>query len=190
MRRTILLIFLTILSLPLAAQTHGRGYYNSRYEVHGQDTLAVIDMWPLYVFERPADMRKYAKLVYNVKVVYPIAQEARAKLAVMEEHLQSLSSKSAQREYIKHMEREIKNQYTPVLKKMTFSQGKILIKLIDRETDRTSYELVRQLRGSFSAFFWQSIARIFGANLKDTYDKEGEDKIIEQIILLYEAGLI
>ncbi|WP_418165095.1 DUF4294 domain-containing protein, partial [Alistipes ihumii] len=76
------------------------------------------------------------------------------------------------------------------LKKMTLSQGKLLIKLIDRETDQTSYELVKELRGGFRAFFWQSIARLFGANLKDTYDKEGEDMMVEELIRLYEAGLL
>ena len=66
----------------------------------------------------------------------------------------------------------------------------LLIKLIDRETDQTSYELVKELRGGFRAFFWQSIARLFGANLKDTYDKEGEDMMVEELIRLYEAGLL
>lgn len=73
---------------------------------------------------------------------------------------------------------------------MTLSQGKLLIKLIDRETDQTSYELVKELRGGFRAVFWQSIARLFGANLKDTYDKEGEDMMVEELIRLYEAGLL
>ena len=73
---------------------------------------------------------------------------------------------------------------------MTFSQGKLLIKLIDRETEHTSYDLVKELRGGFRAFFWQSVARLFGANLKDTYDKDGEDQIVEELIQLYEAGLL
>ncbi len=190
-QRLLLLIVLLFYLLPGAsAQKHGKGYYNQRIEIQGGDTIPVIDMWPVYVFKRPADMRRYARLIYNVKKVYPIAIAAREKLRETEEHLLSLKSKRAQQEYIKQVEKELKAEYTPVLKRMTFSQGKILIKLIDRETDRTSYELVKQLRGNFSAFFWQGVARIFGANLKDHYDKEGEDKIIEQIILLYEAGLI
>ena len=188
-----LLLFIILLSCAISgasAQRHGKGYYSQRLEVQGGDTIPVIDMWPVYVFKRPIDMRRYARLVYNVKKVYPIALEAREKLRETEAHLLTLKSKREQQAYIKQVEKEIKAQYTPVLKRMTFAQGKILIKLIDRETDRTSYELVKQLRGSFSAFFWQSVARIFGANLKDQYDKEGEDKMIEQIIMLYEAGLI
>lgn len=174
----------------LSAQIGGQGYYQQRVEVVGRDTTAIFDMLPLYVFSRPADMRRYARLIRNVKIVYPIAKEAKAKLAVMEDKIMHIKKKGDQKAYIKQMEKELKAQYTPVLKRMTFSQGKILIKLVDRETDRTSYELVKELRGSFSAFFWQGIARLFGANLKDSYDKLGEDKVIEQIILMYEAGLI
>jgi hypothetical protein len=74
------------------------------------------------------------------------------------------------------------------MRKLTFSQGKILIKLIDRETQNTSFEIIRQYRGKFSATFWQGIARIFGTNLKTTYDAEGEDYLIEQIIREIEAG--
>ncbi len=73
---------------------------------------------------------------------------------------------------------------------MTRSQGKILLKLIDRETEYTSYEIVREFRGGFVAGFWQGVAKIFGANLKTEYDREGDDKMLEQIVLLYEAGLL
>ena len=173
------------------AQSHGKGYFNARKEIGpGSDTTTVIDLWPVYCFRRPADMRKYAKLVYNVKKVYPIAREADRRLKEMEAKLLQIKTSKAQKNYLNQAEKELKKEYTPVLKNMTFSQGKVLIKLIDRETHRTSYDLVKELRGGFSAFFWQGIAKIFGANLKDTYDKEGEDRVIEQIILLYEAGLI
>lgn len=192
MKRLSLIIFIIMLlfSNSLSAQIGGHGYYQQRVEVVGKDTTAIFDLLPLYVFSRPADMRRYARLIRNVKIVYPIAKEANAKLAVMEDKIIHIKRKGDQKAYIKQMEKELKAQYTPVLKRMTFSQGKILIKLIDRETNRTSYELVKELRGNFSAFFWQGIARIFGANLKDSYDKLGEDKVIEQIILMYEAGLI
>jgi hypothetical protein len=181
-----------LLSAPLlqAQSYHGPGYINMRNEIIDGDSTVFVDIIPIYIFNKPADMRKYAKLVRNVKKVYPIAKEAKAKLANMEAALMTINGKKAQKAYIKKMEKEIKKQYTPVLKNMTFAQGKVLIKLIDRETDKTSYAIVKELRGGFSAVFWQGIARIFGANLKDTYDKKGEDKVIEQIILMYEAGLI
>jgi hypothetical protein len=174
----------------VAAQTHGKGYIRARVEVAGTDTIQVLDALPLYVFKRPADLRKYQKLIYNLKKVYPIAKHARYLLAQTEANMEMLPDDRERRKYIKQFEEELKKTYTPVFKKMTFSQGKLLIKLVDRETEKTTYTLVRELRGSFSAFFWQGIARIFGADLKDTYDRSGEDRVIEQLILYYEAGLL
>ncbi len=140
------------------------------------DTLQVFDMRPAYKFKRAIDQRRYAKLIHNVKTVYPIAVEAHRRLAAMEDFILTLPSAKEQRKYIRKMEDDIKKEYEPVLRRMTFSQGKILIKLIDRETSRTSYAIVKELRGGFRAFFYQGIGRIFGMNLKDGYDKDGDDK--------------
>ncbi len=188
-------LFIAILTLLLCngafGQQYGRGYYHQRQEIRGPgDTLVVVDLIPVPVFSRPIDLRRYQRLIRNLKIVYPIAKEAKRLLAETEAKLDSLPNKRQQQAYVKELEQELKRIYTPILKKMSFSQGKILIKLIDRETSRTSYALIRDLRGKFSAFFWQGIARLFGANLKDQYDKEGEDKVIEQLIIYYEAGLI
>ncbi|MCC8034565.1 MAG: DUF4294 domain-containing protein [Rikenellaceae bacterium] len=186
-----LLYILIILALPSAALAQRKdrhGKYIARLSVEGGDTIQVIDLLPVYKFKRPIDARRHEKLIRNVKLVYPIAREARRRLEQMEEEMLSFPTPKEQREYMRRMEKEIKEEYEPVLRKMTLSQGKILIKLIDRETSNTSYELVKELRGGFRAVFWQGIARIFGANLKDGYDKDGEDRLIEQIILLYEAG--
>ncbi|MEG0788734.1 MAG: DUF4294 domain-containing protein, partial [Alistipes sp.] len=125
-----------------------------------------------------------------VKKVYPVAKLAREKMAHMEENLRNLPTKKAQKAYIKEIYKEIKDEYTPVLKKMTRTQGKVLLKLIDRETEYTAYQILKEFRGGFVAGFWQGMSRIFGQNLKSQYDKEGEDKIIEQIIIYYEAGLL
>lgn len=182
-----------ILLLPQAADAQRRdrqGNYLARETVENGDTLLVVDLAPVYKFKRPIDTRRHERLIRNVKLVYPIAREANRRLQVMEEEMLTFATQKEQREYMKRMEKEIKEEYEPVLRKMSLSQGKILIKLIDRETSSTSYELVKELRGGFRAVFWQGIARLFGANLKDAYDKEGEDKLIEQIIILYEAGLL
>ncbi len=98
--------------------------------------------------------------------------------------------KSQQKKYVKGVEDDLKRQYTPILKRMSMYQGIVLLKLIDRETGSSSYGLVKELRGGFSALFWQGIARVFGANLKLEYDKDGDDKIIEELIILYESGKI
>ena len=191
MRVTLFIIsFITLLSVEAVAQGYYRGYSSVGKEVVDGEEMITVQLKPIYKFPRRVDMRRYARLIYNLKKVYPIAKTAKYKLDETERHLMTLEDKQAQRDYIKQVERELKAEYTPVLRRMTFSQGRILIKLIDRETNRTSYELVKQLRGSFSAFFWQSIARIFGANLKMHYDKDGEDKVLEQLIIMYEAGLI
>ena len=113
-----------------------------------------------------------------------------AEMADMEEELLRLPTKRAQRAYIKKVYEEIKGEYTPVIRHMTRTQGKVLLKLIDRETDYTAYEILREFRGGFVAGFWQGVSRIFGQDLKSGYDKDGEDRIIEQIIVYYEAGLL
>ena len=136
------------------------------------------------------DLRRYRKLVDAVKKVYPIAQIAKAKMATMEEELRRLPTKKAQKEYIKQVYHEIKDEYTPVLKHMTRTQGRVLLKLIDRETEYTAYEVLKEFRGGFVAGFWQGVSKIFGQNLKSEYDKQNEDRMIEQIVIYYEAGLL
>lgn len=182
-------IFLLCTATLLPAQ-RGKGYTGVRTEIVGNDTITVFDITPIPVFKRKIDTRRYAKLIANIKVAYPIAKEAKTTLRDMETYMLNLKTEREQKEYVKLIEQMLKRKYTPILKKMTYSQGKILIKLIDRETNHTSYELVKELRGGFSAFFYQGIARLFGANLKDKYDQYGEDLLIEHLIMLYEAGML
>jgi hypothetical protein len=134
------------------------------------------------------DMRQYWRLVYNVKKVYPYAKLAGEKFAEVNAHMQSLKTKKEQREYIRQVEKEILKQYEEDLKSLTITQGRILIKLIDRETSETSYNVVKDLRGSFQATFWQAIARIFGSNLKAEFDAAAEDKMIDDIMVMIEKG--
>ncbi len=160
-------------------------------EVVNGEIVYNIEITPVVVYAKPTDMRQYAKLVRNVKLVYPYAKEANEYMRKLETELLKLNTKKERDKFTKAMEKEIVKKYTPILKKMTFSQGKILIKLIDRETQRTSYSILKEFRGGLAAGFWNTIARIFKANLKDTYNpEEGEDAIIEQIITMYEAGTL
>ena len=108
----------------------------------------------------------------------------------MERNLANLNTKKEQRKYIKGVYNEIKSEYTPILKRMTISQGRVLIKLIDRETDHTAYNVLREFKGGFAAGFWQGVSKIFGHDLKSEYDSKGEDRMIEQIVIYYEAGLL
>lgn len=181
---------LCVAALPEAQAQGGRGFWHQEWTVERGDSIPLVHILPVYVFSRPVDLRRYRRLVDAVKKVYPIAKIARAKMADMEKVLCSLPTKKEQKAYIKGVYNEIKEEYTPVLKRMTRTQGKVLLKLIDRETEYTAYEVLREFRGGFIAGFWQGVSKIFGQNLKAEYDREGEDRIIEQIVLYYEAGLL
>ncbi len=144
---------------------------------------------PMY-FVSAADKAKFDRLVRNVKKVYPYAKLAGIKLREYNDILSKAPNDAERRKIMKRAEKEIKDQFGDELRQLTFSQGKILIKLLYRETGNSSYELVQELRGKFVAFFYQTFARLFGYNLKTKYDPEGEDKPIEIIVNLIEKGLI
>jgi hypothetical protein len=138
--------------------------------------------------EKRSEYRKYERLVNNIKRVYPYAIMVRRKLNQVNEDLKNITEKKMQKDYIKSVEKDVFAEYEDDIQEMTITQGRLLIKLIDRETQNTSYALIRDYRGKFSAAFWQGIARIFGTNLKEHYDPYGEDALIELIIGEIDAG--
>lgn len=157
------------------------------------DTILVASIKEVYIlpmrtFNSPRDLRKYQKLVRNVKKVYPYAKMAKYKYDEVAVKLSTLKTEKEKRKYMDQVEVELKEEFEGELKKLTISQGTILIKLIDREIGETSYDLLKELKGTFSAFFWQTLARVFGHNLKTTFDAEGEDKLINEIVMLIENG--
>ena len=155
------------------------------------DTTYIVQLSDIIVYRSIGDIRRHRRLINNVKAVYPYAVDARNYFRELNDTLAKVSDKRLRNKITKSYEDEIVERYTPVLEKMSFTQGKILLRLIDRETQRTSYELLEEFRGRFSAKFWNMIAKIFRADLKQRYDPtKGEDKLIEQIINLYEAGLL
>ncbi len=190
MKKWLLTLVCSIAALFGAQAQSNHGYWHQEWVVEKGDSIPMIYSLPVYVFSRGVDLRRYRRLVDAVKKVYPIAKIAKAKMASMEEELCRLPTKKAQKEYIKTIYHEIKDEYTPVLKHMTRTQGRVLLKLIDRETEYTAYEVLKEFRGGFVAGFWQGISKIFGQNLKSEYDKSGEDRMIEQIVIYYEAGLL
>lgn len=155
------------------------------------DTTYVVQVSNVLIYGNIGNIRQQRRLIRNVKEVYPYAVEARYLFQQLNEQLALAKSDKERDKITKNLEKELVKRYTPILEEMTFTQGKILLRLIDRETDRTGYQIVEEFRGKFSAKFWNTIAKIFRANLKQEYDPtQGEDKLIEQIINLYEAGLI
>lgn len=188
--RTSVLVAAILVSVFEAQAQRGRGFWHQEWTVEHGDSIPLVHILPVYVFSRPVDLRRYRRLVDAVKKVYPIAKIAKAKMQDMEDELCRLPTKKAQKEYIKGIYDQIKEEYTPILKHMTRTQGKVLLKLIDRETEYTAYEVLKEFRGGFVAGFWQGVSRVFGQNLKSEYDRDGEDRIIEQIVVYYEAGLL
>lgn len=150
--------------------------------------LRSITILPPYKFKSKRHKRRYTRLVLYVKKVYPYSQIVSKQLNEINKDLDKYKTKREKELYIKLKEKQLKKQFEGKLRKLTYTQGRILIKLIDRETGYTTYELVKQLKGSLNAFFWQSIARLFGSNLKMEYDAKGDDRMIEDIVVRIENG--
>jgi len=153
-------------------------------------TIEEVIVYPRPKFNNRRQMRRYNRLIINIKKVYPYAKQAREKLLEMDRHIATLTSEQEKREYINQVEEELFSEFEGDLRKLTIRQGRLLIKLIDRETGDTTYEWLKELKGSVSAFFWQAIARIFGSNLKWEFDAPGEDRLIDEIIHMIDAGMI
>ena len=140
------------------------------------------------VFKSKREAKKYYKIAANIKKVYPIAVEIQHTVEACLAHLDSLPTKRERDEYMKRMEKELMKQYKPRLKKHTFSQGKLLIKLIYRECNSSTYDLIQAFMGPIRAGFWQAFAWAFGASLKKAYDPDGVDRMTERVVLMVEAG--
>ena len=147
-------------------------------------------VYPQLTFKNQKQAKAYMRLVTNVKKVLPLAKEARQLLIETTEVLETLPTKEAKDAHIKKVENEIFRTYKPKMKKLTYSQGKLLIKLIDRECHSSSYEMIQAFMGPFRAGFWQTFAWAFGASLKKQYDAEGVDRLTERVVLMVEAGQI
>lgn len=150
--------------------------------------LPEVSVYAMRLFDSRRDIRKVNRLIHHVKKAYPYAKLAGIKLREYDKQLVAAGSERERKKIMRQAEKELNEQFGGELKNLTFTQGKILLKLIDRETSNTSYDLVKDLRGGFTAFFYQGFARIWGYNLKDRYDPEGDDELIETIVILIEHG--
>ena len=145
-------------------------------------------VYPPIVFKDAYQQQAFNRLVYNVKKVLPIAKECNAIILETYEYLQTLPNKKARDAHLKKVEQSIKQEYTPRMKKLTYSQGKLLIKLVYRECNSTSYNLIQAILGPVRAGFYQAFAWMFGASLKKQYDPNGVDRLTERVVLMVEAG--
>ena len=170
------------------------GYHCSAIVVDG-DTIPVIYYDEVYIwgnksFRNSAESRQWERLVRNVKKAYPYAKLAGIKFNEYNQKMVGITSEKVRKDMMKQAEAELEAQFGDELKDLTITQGKILLKLIDRQTSNCSYDIVKDFRGRFRAFFYQSFARIFGYNLKVKYDPLGADADIERIVLMIENGVI
>ena len=158
------------------------------------------DTFPMYTFKSitvngkkrfsKRDRRRYGRLKRYVVKVFPYAELAGVMLNDFDDTLKTMKTERAQKKFLAAVEDELKQEFEGELKSLTIKQGILLVKLIDRQTGNSSYELIKTLRGSFSAFIWQSLARLFGSNLKLKYDPDGEDLLVEEIVQQMESGAI
>ena len=187
--RVVILLLLVAFVVPSAlAQRRSRGFWHQEWTVDKGDTIPLIHILPIRKYARKPDMRRYQRLIRQVKKCYPLAKQARIEMEKMERQLLAVKDKKEQEKLAKQLQKQLIKQYTPVILKMTISEGKVLLKLIDRETEYTAFQIIKDFRGGFVAGFWQMFAKMFGNNLKLEYEPETKDKVLEQIVTYYEMG--
>ena len=161
--------------------------------LEGRDSIQYMEMYNVYVypeleFKNERQKQSYLRLVKNVKTVLPIAKEVNAILIETAEYLDQLPTEEEKNAHIKRVEKSIMQQYKPRMKKLTYSQGKLLIKLVDRECNSSAYEMIKAFFGPLRSGFYQAFAWLYGASLKKQYDPDGADRLTERVVLMVEAG--
>ncbi|MEO8087384.1 MAG: DUF4294 domain-containing protein [Bacteroidota bacterium] len=164
------------------------------YIIEGIDTIPVVNLPDVNIVDYGADyekrLKEYYRLRFNVVKVYPYARLAGIKINQLNEELSKIKSDREKRKFKKKFEEQLRTDFGNTIESLSVNQGKIFIKLLNRQTGHTGFEIIRDVKGSFSAFVLQTSARVFGHNLKDDYEPEGDDKQIESIVQQIEAGQI
>lgn len=162
-------------------------------EVINGDTIPVAVLGSVYSFPQEnfksaSEERYYWKLVRDVKIVYPLSRIVYFTLLETMNYIETIPDQKDREKHLRRMERDLVKEYEPVLRKMTYTQGKILLKLINRECSSSPFDLIKAYRGSFTASFWQGVASIFRADLKGGYDPTNKDYTLERIVIKIEQG--
>lgn len=197
MKRLIHILLLALLLLASTSELSAQRYKRVRgaRSIHwgvdnrGDSTLYVT-LPEVRIYNRARDLKNYQRMVRAVKKVYPLALEAAKRMENLDEELAKYERRKDRKAYTKAIEDALKREITPMLWKMTRYEGKILLKLIDRETNHTVFGIIKDFRSGFTAGFYQAIAKLFGNDLKLEYDPEGEDEMLEYIVKYYKAGLL
>ena len=191
MNRSVYLILLPLL-LPIFCPAQGT---LMRYHIENNDTVFISSINPLYVFNRPPKEIKdkfwgdYYRIVYNFNKAYPYALLAAEKVFEVDSILAAQNRSQREKEkIIKDFEKDLFKEFEKPLRNLTFNQGRMLLKLIDREVGQNSFYIIKEYRGGITAGFWQGVAKIFGADLKKPYDRYGDDKVLEELVVMYHEG--
>ena len=202
MKRSVILLLAFLLCIPaFSAQPDDKDKYQRMLvalaTVIDGDTVPSVELAEVVIYDKriypsPRKQRQYDKLTRNVIKMYPIALEVKAILIETYLYLQTLPDDKARDEHLEKVEKGVWDQYLPIMKKCTLAQGKLLIKLIDRECNQTSYDLIKAFIGGFKAKFYQTFASLFGATLKKEYDpaNDNEDAMIEEIIWMIDNDML
>lgn len=190
-------IFVTVVVFDLFSQepVKVKEGYRLPYIIEGADTIPVVNLQVVSISDSASpeylkNLQAYYRLRFNVIKVYPYARLAAVKLNEMNGKMEKMTSKRDKKRYRKDVEELVRKDFEDQIKKLSINQGNVLIKLLDRETGHTSYELIKDLKGSLNAFFAQGVAKLFGHDLKNEYDPEGADKAIENVVKQIERGEI
>ncbi len=188
-------IFVIVLNAFSQEPVKVKNGYRLPYIIEGVDTIPVVNLQVVSISDSASpeylkNLQAYYRLRFNVIKVYPYARLAAVKLNEMNSTMEKMTSKRDKRRYKKDVEEQVRKDFEDQIKKLSINQGNVLIKLLDRETGHTSYELIKDLKGSLNAFFAQGVAKLFGHDLKNEYDPEGADKAIENVVKQIERGEI
>lgn len=198
-RIVIQILFIVVLAVPSVLAQHYSSAVNGyilNSTVHKGDTIPLVILRDVPIYPKKFKNKKqekfYWKTVRDVKVVYPYVKIVGSEYARINTMFDTVTDEKLREKYTKKYERELLKKYTPIMSDFTLSQGKMMIKLIDRETDKNAYSIIKEIRGGFVAWWWQAFAKMVGSDLKEDYNasEREKDQIIERVITLYEAGLL
>ena len=193
---SLLMILSGILFLICPSTAHAQDDKNIlHYKIIDRDTVFLDRLPPVYCFNKPKDSkskkqwREFYRTVYNFKKVYPYALQAKALLHSADSTIEAQGLKGrAKDRYIEDFKRDLFREFEKPLRKLTYSQGRMLLRLVERECGIPTYYLIKNYVGGASAGFWQGVAKLFGSDLKRPYDRFGKDKILEELIVMYNDG--
>ena len=195
MYRGLLTLSLLLLSISALAQDYASKGVELPVTIYDGDTIPVVNLRDIYIYDHTSfssrrKEKEFWRKVRDVKKTLPLAREIRGLIIETYEYLQTLPNDKAREKHMKHVEKDLMDSYTPRMKQLTLRQGKMLIKLVDRECNQSGYDLIVVFRGKFRAVFYQAFASLFGASLKSGYDPDGEDADLEEIIFMVENGYL